>query len=296
MSWAEEKTLEDYAYYLALAMTKGTIETTHSRLFTEDGTFVVPSGIFAVKISACASGKGINAGEAMLQEVFQVKPGEVINFTCGLDEQGATDMSKWYKDTHIWSRSIAERVLYAGTLNKSVATNILGFETGIAGKNGTSIKTYYTINNESSLYKQGGYGGYFGYGGGGGGYGYSPVKESHAGKLVDSYAFSTSGGNGAGPDGGTGSTNDTEPGGNGIGISAGGGGHGGYYGSDQFSSKGGDSGNGYKGGEGGYGTNGTYLTGRGAAGGGGAAGGYGAGGGEGYNYGSPSGGMVFIEW
>lgn len=291
MSWAEEKTLEDYAYYLALAMTKGTIETTHSRLFTEDGTFVVPSGVFAIKISACASGKGINAGEAMLQETFQVKPGEVINFTCGLDEQGTDDMSKWYKDTRIWSRSIGERVLYAGTLNESVATNILGFETGASGTNGTGVTSAFTVNNTVTYSKKGGYGGYFGFGGGGGGYGYTKVRRIYNNEVYDSYDGPKKGGKGAGPKAGSGATKSTEPGGNGTGLSAGGGGYGGLNGVDKYGTKGGDSGNGYKGGDP---EPGTETNGK--SGGGGGAGGYGAGGGEGDGHGSPSGGMVFIEW
>lgn len=285
MSWAEEKTLEDYAYKLALAMTSDEANITESRLFTEDGTFVVPSGIFSVLISACASGKSPNAGEAILRQRFLVRPGEVIHFTCGLDVPiDTTNYSKIYKDTEIWSDSIGHHTLYAGTLNKSVKTDILGFETGISGSDGG-------VNTMQKTVNKGGYGGYFGYGGGGGGAGeYSSDTANYSAGR---------GGAGGGPQGGAGGdySGANRAGSAGLGLSAGGGGGGGPASTTSYSGVGGNSGNGYKGGEGrtGY-AQANPIRYYGGHGGGGAGGGYGAGGGEGYYVGSPSGGMVFIEW
>lgn len=250
---------------------------TGSAFFTNNGSFTVPNFVSAIKVSACAAGVGRYAGEYILDQIYNVTPGQQIDLTIGSGNTVIGDLA----------------TLIAGTVSSSTPTTKLGYAAGYKGGNGGKRST-------DQIYGYGGYGGAFGYGGGGGG----------AIRLDYSYGHSGGGGGGIGGDGVAATSNNA--GGAGGGTTGGAGSKGGY--SDTNPENGGDAKSGKviyngasietgsKGGGGsiygaGGGGGGQYS---GYAGGGGAAGGYGAGGGTcGGNRditGQPSGGMVLIEW
>lgn len=229
--------------------------------FTQDGTFTVPNFVNAIKVSACAAGVGRYAGEYLIDQVYNVTPGQIIELTIGA---GNTVIG-------------ALATLIAGTVSAAVPTTKLGYAAGYNGGNGRSLGN-------------GGYGGAFGYGGGGAtasntAYGYG--GGGGAGIGGNGGAGSTSSGSGGGSTGGAGGSANSPNGGNaksGRLI---------YIGSTLNDVKGGDGS--IYGGGGGGGKKEAVMT----PGGGGAAGGYGAGcggNGDGTYTADPSHGMVLIEW
>ena len=250
---------------------------TGSAFFTQDGTFTVPNFVTTIKVSACAAGVGRYAGEYLIDQIYNVTPGQIIELTIGAGNTVIGDLA----------------TLIAGTVSASTPTTKLGYAAGYKGGNGTSLTP-----KDKSI---GGAGGAFGYGGGAGG--------NNGGEL--DYNSGGGGGAGIGGDGnnGKGSSAEAVAGGNGGGSTGGGGGGFGpsyrngedaksgkiiYFGDTTDISSGG-GGSIYGAGGGGAGGNATDNI----NGGGGAAGGYGAGGGMSGlldSYGQPSNGMVLIEW
>lgn len=245
-----------------------------SAFYTESGTFTVPVFVTSLKISACAAGVGRYAGEYIIDSIFNVEPGQVIDLTVGSGNTVIGELA----------------TLIAGSVSSSLATTKLGYAAGYNGGNSGS----YTGGGK------GGYGGAFGFGGGGGGTAYSSYLSGGGGGAGIGGAggnnpsgASTAIGAGGGSTGGAG----TKPYSNSNQV---------YYSGENAKSgkliyKGADGGNGNDGGDGSiYGAGGGGNMG----GGGGAAGGYGAGGGqsggslngESNVYGQPSNGMVLIEW
>lgn len=264
----------DGAQYLLLNPLVVSGTPTGSAFFTENGTFTVPVFVTSLKISACSAGVGRYAGEYLIDAVYNVEPGQVIDITVGLGNTVIGDLA----------------TLIAGTVSSSVSTTKLGYAAGYNGGNGGS----YTGGGK------GGYGGAFGFGGGGGGTAYSSYLSGGGGGAGIGGAggnnpsgASTAIGKGGGSTGGAG----TKPYSSSNQV---------YYSGENAKSgkliyKGADGGNGNDGGDGSiYGAGGGGNMG----GGGGAAGGYGAGGGqsggslngESNVYGQPSNGMVLIEW
>ena len=249
--------------------------------FANSDSFTVPNFISAIKVSACAAGVGRYAGEYLIDQIFNVTPGQIIELTVGSGNTVIGDLA----------------TLVAGSLSSAIATTKLGYAAGYNGGNGGRLSS-----DESTVIKgYGGYGGAFGYGGGGGG----PHKSGTTG-----YA-----GGGGGGIGGSGSTagkgvNDVGAAG---GTTGGAGGRAASSSSTNYENGGdaksgkliyiGASNNLTKGGDGsiyGAGGGGGAAYNAGGNGGGGAAGGYGAGGGTCAGdisiTGQPSNGMVLIEW
>lgn len=234
--------------------------------FTQDGTFTVPNFVTAIKVSACAAGVGRYAGEYLIDQVYNVSPGDIIELTIGAGNTVIGEL-----DT-----------LIAGTVSAAVPTTKLGYAAGYNGGDG---------GNNANKY---GFGGAYGYGGGGGiisGYGGGGAGIGGDG----SKGTTSSQGVGGGSTGGAGGTkyiSDTQPAGDGesskSGMLI-------YIGGQSGGTKGGD-GSIYGAGGGGGGVNLSNLK---QYGGGGAAGGYGAGcgmNGDGSVNADPSHGMVMIEW
>ena len=232
---------------------------TGSAFFTNNGSFIVPNFVKAIKVSACAAGVGRYAGEYLIDQIFNVTPGQIIELTVGSGNTVIGDLA----------------TLVAGSVSSSTPTTKLGYAAGYKGGNGRSPASQTT--------GYGGYGGAFGYGGGGAGSSGSPYGAGGAGIGGDGVSVTASNSaSGGGTTGGNGSNSYSadKPGG------------------DAKSGKliyAGGVVNGVKGGDGSiYGAGG----GSGKAG-GGAAGGYGAGCGQDTGKGetaNPSGGMVLIEW
>lgn len=247
--------------------------------FTGDGSFTVPNFVSAIKVSACAAGVGRYAGEYIVDQIYNVTPGQMIELTVGSGNTVIGDLT----------------TLVAGSVSSAVATTKLGYAAGYSGGRG---------GRTDGACGYGGYGGAFGYGGGGGG------------GLSSTLQYSFSGGGGAGIGGGGANGSD---GTNVSSNTAGGGSTGGYgsHATNNNVTTTTDGGNatsgkliytgvangGHRGGDGsiygaGGGSGSVYSTKK--YGGGGAAGGYGAGGGQcgGDNSitGQPSNGMVLIEW
>lgn len=229
--------------------------------FTQDGTFTVPNFVNAIKVSACAAGAGRYAGEYLIDQVYNVSPGDIIELTIGAGNTVIGELA----------------TLIAGTVASSQPTTKLGYAAGYNGGNGRSLAN-------------GGYGGAFGYGGGGAtasntAYGYG--GGGGAGIGGNGGAGTTSSGSGGGSTGGAGGSASSPNGGdakNGRLI---------YIGSTLNDVKGGDGS--IYGGGGGGGKKEAVMT----PGGGGAAGGYGAGcggNGDGTYTADASHGMVLIEW
>lgn len=244
--------------------------------FTNNGSFTVPNFVSAIKVSACAAGVGRYAGEYIVDQIYNVTPGQMIELTVGSGNTVIGDLA----------------TLVAGSASSSTPTTKLGYAAGYSG--GIGGKAYTT-----EIYGYGGYGGAFGYGGGGGG----AIRSSN------DYRYAGGGGAGIGGAGAAaaGITSD---------YGAGGGSTGGAGGRGESSATPAANGNdaksgkiiysgstlGGKTGGGGsiYGAGGGSGAMTGAGGGGGAAGGYGAGGGtcgmDRSVTGQPSNGMVLIEW
>lgn len=233
--------------------------------FTQDGTFTVPNFVNAIKVSACAAGVGRYAGEYLIDQIYNVTPGQTLELTIGAGNTVIGELA----------------TLIAGTVASAQPTTKLGYAAGYNGGNGRMTN--------GSIY---GCGGAFGYGGGSGA-GNSGSSTSSAGGGgagiggAGGTSSSANGGSGGGSTGGSGADNSSLANGkdakSGKLI---------YLGGTIGGSKGGN-GSIYGAGGGGSRYNNS------AAGGGGAAGGYGAGcGGNGdgtYNA-DPSHGMVLIEW
>lgn len=248
---------------------------TGSAFFTQDGTFTVPNFVTAIKISACAAGVGRYAGEYLIDQIYNVTPGQTLELTIGAGNTVIGELA----------------TLIAGAISISYPTTKLGYA---AGYNGGDA---YTSKGGGF----GGFGGAFGFGGGGGGWWYS---------STNAYDTGGAGGGGIGGKGSNKTQNYTVPSGGG---STGGDGARSYYHEGGYKS-GGDAKSGkliYEGGKGANGNGGgkgsIYGAGGGGnyRGGGGAAGGYGAGAGQNGSdsletasseYGQPSTGMVLIEW
>lgn len=247
---------------------------TGSAFFTQDGTFTVPNFVTSIKVSACAAGVGRYAGEYLVDQIFNVTPGQIIELTVGAGNTVIGGLS----------------TLIAGTVSSSMPTTKLGYAAGYKGGNGG-------FDN----YTPGGFGGAFGFGGAGGGW------QIYTG---EGYLYAAGGGGaGMGGNGANGSASGTSynDGGRGGGTTGGKGGDANTFsgvtdGSDATSGKIiylGDTTSLSKGGGGSiYGAGGGGGGSKTVSGGGGAAGGYGAGGGVTYNGtgGQPSNGMVLIEW
>lgn len=244
---------------------------TGSAFFTNNGSFTVPNFISAIKVSACAAGVGRYAGEYILDQIYNVTPGQQIELTIGSGNTVIGDLA----------------TLVAGSYAGAQPTTKLGYATGYNGGNADYIAT-----STGYLGGYGGYGGAFGFGGGGGGYsgsyrwGGGGAGIGGAGnKPVSSKQTVGAGGGTTGGDGGSGDNANGNDAKNGTIIY-----HGGSVG-------GGVGGGGSIYGAGGGGAGGTS---QGVSnGGGGAAGGYGAGCGQDGGQdatGDASGGMVLIEW
>lgn len=249
--------------------------------YTSDNTFVVPAGITAIRVSACAAGIGRNAGEYLIDQIYNVSAGQQIELTIG---SGNTVIG-----------SLA--TLIAGSVSSATPTTKLGYAAGYSGGNGGRAST----DTSAVVNGYGGYGGAFGYGGGGGG----AHKSGTTG-------YAGGGGGGIGGAGGAASTGVTDVGAAG-GTTGGAGGRAANSSNTNYANGGnatsgkiiyiGASNNLTKGGDGsiyGAGGGGGAAYNAGGNGGGGAAGGYGAGGGtcggDRSITGQPSNGMVLIEW
>lgn len=250
--------------------------------FTNNGSFTVPNFVNAIKISACAAGVGRYAGEYIVDQIFNVTPGQMIELTVGSGNTVIGDLA----------------TLVAGSASSSIPTTKLGYAAGYSGGNGGKKST---DSSTTVINGYGGYGGAFGYGGGGGG----AHKASNTG-------YAGGGGGGIGGAGGAASTLVTDVGAAG-GTTGGAGGRAANSSSTNYANGGdatsgkliyiGASNNLTKGGDGsiyGAGGGGGAAYNAGGNGGGGAAGGYGAGGGtcggDRSITGQPSNGMVLIEW
>jgi hypothetical protein len=240
---------------------------TGSAFFTQNGTFTVPNFVNAIKVSACAAGVGRYAGEYLIDKIYNVTPGQIIELTIGAGNTIIGDFA----------------TLIAGTVAGATPTTKLGYAAGYNGGSGR-----YNTNN--------GYGGAFGFGGGGGGSGAANKQAAAGGGGAGiggngGTPASSSGGSGGGTTGGIGGTAfDATV------IENGGDAASGkliFFGATVGQSKGGD-GSIY-----GAGGGGNNIYGSAIGGGGGAAGGYGAGcggNGNGTYTADPSHGMVMIEW
>lgn len=234
--------------------------------FTQDGIFTVPNFVTAIKVSACAAGVGRYAGEYLIDQVYNVTPGQIIELTIGAGNTVIGELA----------------TLIAGTVSTAVPTTKLGYAAGYNGGDGyTSVPTN----------PYGGFGGAFGFGGGAG-----ASKHPSQGQYYP-------GGGGAGI-GGSGGKATSNKGGTGGGTTGGAGGGIGENGSDAKTGQliykgvlisGIKSGDGsIYGSGGGAGSSASNI-----ASGGGAAGGYGAGcggNGDGTFTADASHGMVLIEW
>lgn len=246
-----------------------------SQMFTENATFVVPTRVTSIRVSACAAGVSPYAGEGIVNQIYDVIPGQEIQLTIGT---GNTIIGDFV-------------TLVAGAMSTSSPTTKLGYATGYGGGRGAS---------------KGGHGGFFGYGGGGGGgaeslvlygggggAGIDGAGEDSARVSGNSYGNGGAGGGSSGGAGGQSSTGNKSSAGEsakaGSLIYRGGSGSG-------NNTKAGGDGSIYGAGGGGGASSGSSTRHYGS---GGAAGGYGAGGGDagsGAAKGQPSNGMVLIEW
>lgn len=239
--------------------------------FTSNDSFTVPNFVSAIKVSACAAGVGRYAGEYLIDQIYNVTPGQIIELTVGSGNTVIGDLA----------------TLIAGTVSSATPTTKLGYAAGYNGGNADYIVT-------SSGYLGGyrGYGGAFGFGGGGGGYSgphyWGGGGAGIGGAGITAASSNNTVGEGGGTTGGNGGSRENA------------------NGSDAKSGTiiyhGGSAGGGVGGGGSIYGAGGGGAGGKsqGASnGGGGAAGGYGAGCGQDGGQvatGDASGGMVLIEW
>lgn len=144
-------------------------------MFTESGSYTVPEGIHSIRISACASGKGIYAGEyigADGEYTISVNEGDQLSF-----------ILQYLGDTIIYLNGTEIQRLGAGLVSDEYESTLFGYYTGRNGqdgkngiRNGVMITDARSSSTSDGLGGHGGYGGAFGYGGGGG-----------AGASVDTY-------------------------------------------------------------------------------------------------------------
>ena len=144
-------------------------------MFTESGCYTVPAGVHTVRISACASGKGIYAGEfvgADGEYSISVNEGDELSFVI-----------QYLDDTIIYLNGTQIKRLRAGVIDDAYECTLFGYYTGRNGsdgenglKNGVRISSERGTAIDDGLGGHGGYGGAFGFGGGGG-----------AGASVDTY-------------------------------------------------------------------------------------------------------------
>ena len=256
----------DGAQYLLLNPLVVSGTPTGYAFFTNDGSFTVPNFVNAIKVSACAAGVGRYAGEYIVDQIYSVTPGQMIELTVGSGNTVIGDLA----------------TLIAGSVTGATPTTKLGYAAGYNGGNG---------HNPTYGGGYGGYGGAFGYGGGGGASGY-----------LSSGGIVGGGGAGIGGAGTSGSGTGSAAGGGSTGGA--GGNANDYNGGNAKSGKLiyiGATGTYGKGGDGSiYGAGGGSGSAKAGSGGsGGAAGGYGAGCGENVSHtatADPSKGMVLIEW
>lgn len=286
---------EDGRFVLLNAVRLATTPTGY-KMFTADDTFVVPAGVTTIRVSACAAGVKGNAGEWIENQIYDVSPGQSIDLTIGTGNTIIGDLA----------------TLVAGSVAGSSPSTKLGYATGYSG--GRSGSTDSPVGGGV-----GGHGGRYGYGGGGG----AGSGSSDLNSIAGGGGGGGDAGNGSdGSNKGTGSTAaSTEVGGAGGGGTGGDGGNSGGYtsaaeaggnaknGTLKYSGAAGTSYAGGKGSDYGAGGGGGANSKSGKYGGGGGAGGYGAGGGQRGSvvtsrstassatvYGTPSPGMVLIEW
>lgn len=276
--------------------------------YVGNGVFTVPDEVTQIKVSACAAGGLVYAGEYCLNKIINVTPGEKIAITVG---SGKTVIGSYIQ---LNPANCAEN-LNSDTLGIGVTLGVKGIDgnNGVRGSDGTPAD-YSEHFGGSGGYGgnggSGGFGGAFGYGGnggsggGGGGGGTTYVFDSYytlsgvsgsggsgaiSSKITyggnfsfdynNSTIFFTS--NGCGGNGGNGCSPGGGSGGNGSSSSDGNSGGSGSPGADEESYRPDTY---YY-----YGTLGSGGAG-GGGGGGGNAGGYGAGGGAGGSGGGGGGG------
>lgn len=231
---AEAKAGTSNAKYMTPLRTKEAIEALASttKTFTSNGTFIVPSGVTGIFVTACGGGGG-GAGDAnyaaggggaacIIRQLFSVTPGQQINITIGSGGAGGgANQAGSAGGTTSLSGLIS---LPGGGGGKGTST---GGEAGIAGGPGGGNGGYGGMS--------GGGNGYTGYGGGGGqkvlnnvGLGGSPVAgAAHTGGAGGN-GGSSGGGNGTYGGGGGGGSSNAYKNGYGGGGSFGGGGGAGY--------------------------------------------------------------------
>lgn len=234
---------------------------TGSSFFTQDGTFTVPNFVTAIKVSACAAGVGRYAGEYLIDQIYNVTPGDIIEITVGA---GNTVIG-------------ALATLIAGTVSSAQPTTKLGYAAGYNG------------GREYAAFENYGFGGAFGFGGGG-----AARIYSGGGGGAGIGGAGGSGGKtnaGGGSTGGYGGTNTRDAGNATSGKLI-------YKGAEPGGNKGGDGSIYGAGGGGGTATsNSSIINGGGAAGGYGAGcGGNSEESGSHTYTADPSHGMVLIEW
>ena len=239
---------------------------TGSAFFTQDGTFTVPNFVTAIKVSACAAGVGRYAGEYLVNQIFNVTPGQIIELTIG---SGNTVIGELM-------------TLIAGTVTSATPTTKLGYNAGINGGVPPTNVNGYADNNVSTP--------------GGAGVG-------QAGGIIGNWGAHVTPTDGGDATAGKllypGDSSEVSKGGDGSIYGSGAGGSA----SPALSGYGGKALSGFGGAFGfGGGAGGISLGGN-KSGGGGGAGGYGAGGGATLDSsgnivstGTPSNGMVLIEW
>lgn len=127
-----------------------------SKMFTSNGTFVVPQGVTKVKITGCAAGGTVYAGAYCYEEQITVASGQSIPVTVG---SGNTVFGTY-------------KTLLAANCSTSFQNSKLGYTTGYdggdGGRGGEGNGSDYHCP-QAGLGGSGGKGGAFGYGGGGGG-------------------------------------------------------------------------------------------------------------------------------
>lgn len=136
--------------------------------FTNNGSFTVPNFVTAIKVSACAAGVGRYAGEYIVDQIFNVTPGQMIELTVGSGNTVIGDLA----------------TLVAGTVASSHPTTKLGYAAGYNGNAGQK--------QQNKVSGDGGFGGAFGFGGAGGG------------RYDNNYKYGNAGGNGVGVGAGAG--------------------------------------------------------------------------------------------
>lgn len=154
-----------------------------NKMFTQDGEMTVPDGCTSVTINACASGKGIYAGEYLLDFTLPVTPGDKLKFQ--LTYQGSTKIIQTHNGVDTLVKELRAGIVGDPTYGiESTNTSLLGYVTGIDGEAGVSFldgsvySNAGTLGDDACLGGLGGYGGAFGFGGGGGAGAYVDTADS----------------------------------------------------------------------------------------------------------------------